>query len=181
MRLFFAIPLPVNIKAELTAQTERLAAALPPVKWVETENLHLTVQFLGELSTDHVPELISAAQTALQAAGPFSLQLERFGIFPEQHPRILYVTLSSEKLQSLVIEFRNNLNKLPFITAERKKFLPHITLARIKEQLPEKAVTLIRQTEYHASCTIREIQLISSKLTARGPRYEIIKTFTLNA
>lgn len=126
IRLFVAIELPEAVKAELA----RLGGGVPGAKWVGPENLHLTLRFIGEVDEDAATD-IAAALDHIRAPA-FDLVLSGVGQFSSHRsPRVLWVGV--EKNQSLV--HLNGKVESALVRAgvapERRRFSPHITLARL--------------------------------------------------
>ena len=127
IRLFVAIELPEAVKAELT----RLGGGVPGAKWVSFENLHLTLRFIGEVDEDAASD-IAAALGQIRAPS-FDLVLSGVGQFSSARtPRVLWVGV--EKNDSLVYLNTKVENALvrAGIAPERRRFSPHITLARLR-------------------------------------------------
>ncbi|MEW6218436.1 MAG: RNA 2',3'-cyclic phosphodiesterase [Thermodesulfobacteriota bacterium] len=128
-RLFVAIDLPKAAKEELAG----LAQGLPGVHWVETEQLHLTLRFVGEVD-DPMFRALRARLAEIQAPA-FSLGLTGLGTFPPRGtPRVLWVGLTPvPELFALQaqIEAMVQAGGLP---AEERPFTPHITLARLRPE-----------------------------------------------
>ncbi|MBC7106394.1 MAG: RNA 2',3'-cyclic phosphodiesterase, partial [Firmicutes bacterium] len=75
MRLFVAVNLPEAVRARIAGLQRELALAGGDVKWVEEENLHLTVKFLGEVAPEGLPELQGALARAASDCRAFRLEL----------------------------------------------------------------------------------------------------------
>ena len=130
MRLFTAIQPSPGFRAALTDLQERLRAAGVTGRYREPDGLHLTLAFIGDWPDD-VTEILPAVRR------PFSLTLSHLGIFPEAN--VLWAGVApSEELEHLAGQVRHSLAEagIPF---DRKRFSPHITLAR-KPFVPERAV-----------------------------------------
>lgn len=177
MRLFLGLWLPVTWVEELS----KLKKPAPGVKWVEKENLHLTLRFLGEVEERKVPGLkkeltcLSLPAFNLVSAGP--------GAFPSwQQPRVLWwgvrgqTPVDWQRLLKLKRELDLALATWG-LAAERGKWQPHITLARFKEGgsndwQPPARLDL-------PSWSVRSFALIASTLTPRGPIYRNLCEFSL--
>lgn len=179
MRLFFAINLPEKIKSELNKINQDLKQKLPKAKWVEKQNIHLTVKFLGEINDNDLPRLINSAENIVKRAEGFSVDLNSFNLYPPTHPRIVYITLQSPQLISFAKDFITRIDKLDFIKTEHRGFLAHITLARIKNKFESEHFDLVQKTKYHNGFIVKSLDLMSSELTSQGPIYEIVKSFEL--
>ena len=179
MRLFVAIDLPDAIKDQL----DTLQTHLPTARWVQRQQMHLTLFFLGE--TDRLAD-IQAALAGIETP-PFELSLTGVGRFPKrrkQPPRVLWVGIDAEPvLVQLHAQVTTALAKIGFASEDRP-FSPHITLARLKtrDPLPEVDAFLGAHSAFRApAIAITEFILFSSVLTPQGARYEREAVFSLQA
>src|SRR5205814_8718211 len=91
-RTFLAVDLGKAIRDRLVSLQERLTPSGAPVKWVEVENLHVTLLFLGEVNELDVPGVCSAAAAVCKAQAPFTAAIQCVGCFPNpRRPRTLWV------------------------------------------------------------------------------------------
>jgi len=125
MRLFVALELPEEVKDRLAS----LTGGLPGVRWVRPENYHLTLRFIGEVPGYMADELDLALANI--RAKPFELSLSGLGTF-EKAGRVQSLHVVAERTPGLAhlqtkIETALQRAGLP---AERKRFAPHVTLAR---------------------------------------------------
>jgi 2'-5' RNA ligase len=139
MRLFTAITLPQEILLRL----DRLMAALRPealIKWSPLDNLHITTKFIGEWPEARVEEL-HAALAEVAPRSPFEVEVSGLGWFPnERAPRVLWSGVhGGEALAQLANETDVHLQPLG-IPHEDREFSPHLTLARIKNPVPLRAL-----------------------------------------
>jgi len=130
MRLFTAVEPSPGFLAALTDLQKRLREAGVTGRFRDPSGLHMTLAFIGEWPED-VTEILPAVQK------PFSITLSHLGIFPDAN--VLWAGIRpSEELDHLAGQVRRNLAEkgIPF---DRKRFNPHITLAR-KPFVPEKVI-----------------------------------------
>src|ERR1700681_1095754 len=127
MRLFIAIELPDDLKMALG----RLKVDVPGTRWVPTEQLHLTLAFLGEVEEKTAGELSEGL--ALIQTPPFQLCFSGPGCFPDcRRPRVLWAGLEPHpRLMHLAAEVHGAALACS-IPQEERPFSPHITLARLK-------------------------------------------------
>ncbi len=179
LRVFIAIDVedPLLL-SRLERVKEALVATGVPMKPVETQNIHLTLRFIGEVERHRVEEIIEGVLSNIKRPG-FQIVLKGLGAFPSTaRPRVVWVGVSegSEELASLHDEIEAGLRRLGF-QPQRERFVPHITLARIKgsRNLP----ALIRIIEEYAdyefgAMRVSSVRLKKSTLTRRGPIYETL-------
>ncbi len=127
MRLFVAITLPDRQRQDLMA----LTSGLPGVRWVQPENLHLTLRFIGDVDGPQAGD-IDAALSGLQCDS-FDLQIEGVGHFGEgRNLRALWAGVAPDpvllRLQAKIEQALQRAGLPP----EARKFKPHVTLARFK-------------------------------------------------
>ncbi len=179
MRLFIALTLPQRIKKILAqAQAElRSGIVQGAVKWVELQNFHQTIVFLGEVEKGRVEKVISILNQV--DFEPIELRLKKVGFFPDQNrPRVIWVGLKGEveKLSHYFHQLRLALRRADFKFDTR--FSPHITLGRVRfgqgrasfESMVLKKVNQLIQTE-NSLFVADQIVLFRSQLTPNGPIY----------
>lgn len=131
-RLFVAIDLP----DEVAAQVERLCIGLPAIRWVEPEQLHLTVRFIGEVEAPTFYDLGEALGAV--SLRPFELRLKGLGIFPPRGaPHTLWIGAEDD---GGLAQLRRRVDRAADdagIPSERRKFQPHVTLGRFREAPPQ--------------------------------------------
>lgn len=139
IRLFVALALP----AELKAQLAMLSGGIPGAKWVPPENYHLTLRFIGEVESWRAQE-VDHGLAAIRAR-PFELSLRGVGTF-EKGGRISALWVGVEKTESLAFlqsKVETALQRVG-LEPERRRFAPHVTLARTDRAAPEKLVTWVQ-------------------------------------
>jgi 2'-5' RNA ligase len=139
MRLFTAIDIPADVLLRL----ERLVSLLRPealIKWSPLDNFHITTKFIGEWQEGRIEELHEALLDAAPRP-PFEVELRSLGWFPnERSPRVLWAGVyGGDGLKELARDTEEALVKLG-IDRETREFSPHLTLARIKNPVPLRAL-----------------------------------------
>jgi len=117
---------------ELQHQLRPFAERFEP-RWCRREQLHLTLKFLGDVSTADIDEL-SRVTRDCAALRPFDAVLERVNVFPDaRRARVLVVevTPSDERLDELSRTLDERAARCG-VERERRRFRPHLTLARFK-------------------------------------------------
>jgi len=176
MRCFLAIELPTDIREQLRALQERLGSLGRAVRWTRTEQIHVTLKFLGEVPEDKVPKI---CETALQIAGkfePFELQVRGTGCFPPGGAARIVWAGMPDPPGTLIDCHRageESFAKLGF-KKENRAFNPHLTIGRVKDF---SASSQIRATvEQHntflaGSFNVDELVMFQSILKPQGPTY----------
>ena len=188
VRSFIAIELPEEVKKSLRElQAQLKTGSQAPVKWVEPNNIHLTLKFLGNVAADRIEEIGTVMTEAVRGTSPFSLEVTELGVFPNpRRVQVVWVGLGGEvdKLSSLQQRIESKLAKLGF-PPENRRFTPHLTLARIRDratpQEREKLGQLVTETELDTtqSFSVDSVKLIKSQLTREGPIYTCISSAPL--
>jgi RNA 2',3'-cyclic 3'-phosphodiesterase len=180
VRLFIAIAIPDSIRDAFANFLREMHAAVPDVKFVRPENLHVTLKFLGNTP----PERLEALCNALSAirSSPVSLGLHGLGAFPnERRASVLWAgIIGPPNLASLASDVDRAAHSLGF-PLETRRFAPHLTLARLNAPgLPSKLAQLAADNARRSfgSFTIAEFHLIESKLKSSGAEYTTLRTFS---
>jgi 2'-5' RNA ligase len=133
-RLFLAVPLSDDVQALVAAEIASLAAGGWPVRWVQPETAHLTLEFLGETTPERAELLRLALPAVVARHAPFDLRTAARGVFPNfRRPRVLWLGLHGplHRLASLHQDMVKTLIGLDFPSAE-EPYHPHITLGRVR-------------------------------------------------
>lgn len=176
MRLFIAIELPDNLKTALG----RLRVDIPAARWVPTEQLHLTLAFLGEVAEKTAGNL--SERLALIQISQFSLSFSGHGCFPNRHrPRVLWAGVDPQpSLLQLAARVHEVVQECG-IHQEDRPFSPHITLARLKFPAVREvdAFLTMPQKQKLLPFPVSEFTLFQSMLTQKGASHVPIRTFPL--
>jgi 2'-5' RNA ligase len=180
MRLFVALSLPTAVRENLSSLLAGLQRADGKPKWVNPQNLHVTLKFIGELASEKLPG-VNDALASIRSTHPVNLEFRGTGFFPnERRPGVAWVGIhASPNLASLAAEMNSVLAPLG-IPREEKPFVPHLTVARFKETRPSPA--LLAEMEKFQShsfgilCT-REFHIVESKLKPSGAEYTAQRSF----
>ncbi|HQA06451.1 MAG TPA: RNA 2',3'-cyclic phosphodiesterase [Syntrophomonadaceae bacterium] len=185
MRLFTAIPVPDEIKDYTSMIRKELEVINPDVKWVEKENYHLTLKFLGDVPVDMLEPLCDFLERAAVSSPSFKLRLQGMGFYPNRRrPRVIWIGISGEMEKALFLGDRVDayLSTLGFEAEARRDY--HLTLGRIRsERNLNELVNKISylgttiQTEFF---TVTEFYLMESQLTSKGSVYTVKRKFTLD-
>ncbi|HBI16079.1 MAG TPA: RNA 2',3'-cyclic phosphodiesterase [Desulfobulbaceae bacterium] len=176
-RLFVAIDFPRGIRERLGA----LCSGLPGARWVEPEQLHLTLRFIGEVDGGVlilVQDILGEVR-----AGAFSMRLEGIGFFPPRGgPRVVWVGIrKNEQLRRLHDRIESVLVRAG-LAPEDRKFAPHITLARLKNTPAPRIGAYLAQHGLFSTeeFPVNEFLLYSSVLNSRGARHYIEEGYPLD-
>src|SRR5262245_4444875 len=183
MRTFIAIEVPSEIKSALAAMQKQLRRAGAEVSWTKPENIHLTLNFLGEVDESRIREVERVFVDSAGEFRPFALSLSGAGVFPNsRQPRVLWAGLSGdiEKTAELRRRLEEGLEPIGF-EREEKELQPHLTIGRVKSN--RKTRELLALMDAHAlpasSFMVSEIVLMKSELHPAGARYSAIARASL--
>jgi len=181
-RCFIAFPISEEAKNEIVKIQTEVSRLNPkmPIKFSEKHNLHVTVEFLGELTEEQIgatEEILSDISTRHH---PFKYWLQAVDGFPNLNsPHVLVVKTREEGRAGDVLHdelFKRLMEK--GIATDAHPWRPHITLGRIK-RIWSGPIGLVSMKVTPIVFTVNEMILYKSELSARGPNYEVINTFKL--
>jgi RNA 2',3'-cyclic 3'-phosphodiesterase len=179
MRLFFALPLPSQVKERLRPILEGARqAGGDGVSFTKLEQLHFTLAFLGE--QPDAAEASSAGEV-LQQGRAFDLALSGVGAFPNtMRPRVLWLGVSTgaAELMETAERLRGELRRRGFQLEERK-FQPHLTIGRVRprgEKLAKQALAAVAPGEF-ARWPAGEASLVKSVLGRGGATHTVERAF----
>ncbi len=189
-RTFIALKLNEALQRFLGEIISQISQELPDLRWVDPHGIHLTLAFLGELRDEQLVEVIHAAEEAAQKASPFEYRLKGLGIFGSpRHPRVIWMgveDLPSGKVQGSPLQQVHHVLsrelELRGFEAEKRPFSPHLTLARIKQQLsPDTQQRLQRVLHSRlagsssAVYQVNNLCVMKSELSRAGAKYTCLK------
>ena len=173
----------INLPYEVCKYIKKIQEKLPKFKGkkTETENLHLTLKFLGEIDERKIEKVKEKLREI--KIEKFETEIDSLGIFDNRksklYSRNLIVWLHMKKCNALQIQIDSKLEK---IFEPEKRFMSHLTIARIK-YIPDKKVFLneLKKIEIEKiEFLVDKFCLMKSKLTGKGPRYSVLEEYNLN-
>ena len=174
-RLFSGIELPEDIRDDLGD----LGRPLPGVRWIDNDELHLTLRFAGDVDKPTAAEF--ADLLANIEVNAFPMRISGLGTFGGREPRIIWAGVEAgEELERLA---RANERAAFAAGLERPKrpFKPHITLARVKNSRPDMLARFLQKHGGFRSETfyVTHFSLFSAKPHTGGGPYIVEETFPL--
>jgi 2'-5' RNA ligase len=183
MRTFIAIELSEEIRSALGQVQSHLKYAGADVKWVNPQNIHLTLKFLGEVDEKKLEKVKTALDGVAASSRAFELSLKEIGAFPAvDHPRVVWVGLDkgSDESKALAQNIDESLSKIGF-QKETRPFAAHVTIGRVRSPhnklaLKEKIISYNTNDERRTTSDERvsSITLFKSALTPQGPVYTVL-------
>ena len=177
MRLFIGIGLPESI-ADRLAMT---AGGVPGARWIPRENLHLTLRFLGDTETPQAEDLVGELLTLRAPA--FSLRLGGVGLFGDRRrTRQIWAGVEPQPALTHLQKKIEQAAQRSGFEPERRKFHPHVTLARLKDAPKSKIQQFLHENGHLTTPAfeVAEFTLYRSYLSSDGARYEPQYDFDLN-
>lgn len=175
-RLFTALEIPRDAALSLSL----LRGGLPGARWIDVENYHLTLRFIGDVE-GHVADEIANGLDRVRRR-PFQLQLSGVGAFGSRKPHAVWAGVSaSPELIALQAEIERICQRLG-VPADPRKFMPHVTLARLRNAAPEEVARYLsaRGNFSTAPFKVSRFVLMSSRDSVGGGPYVIEEAWPLD-
>jgi RNA 2',3'-cyclic 3'-phosphodiesterase len=189
-RLFVAIAVPEAVRNEMIRVQRELQPLAPRgmVRWARPEQFHLTLRFLGGVSSDRVADLQKAVRTACCDVPMLPLQAQGVGFFPHaRSPRVVWVGINDSDNQ--LADFQKKIeNAVRPFAAEKgsENFAGHVTLGRFKSfnrltisRLTDAAETM--KARQFGDWTVGEVEVVRSELSKIGTVYTKLALCPLRA
>jgi len=167
-----SLPLQKNIAEHITIIKKALGNS---VRWVATENIHMTLKFLGNTSPASLQNLTHALNAVIAQQQSFDISIGGFGVFPNlKRPRILWIGIQAPPdLERLYRVIETTCTRLGY-PPEIKPLNPHLTIGRLRDDADLSALRpALKEVEIEplGSMTVSSITLFRSDLRPQGPIY----------
>lgn len=182
MRVFLAVEIDEKLLDKIADVQKSFAECEAPVKYVETENLHCTLKFFGEIDDNKLNDIIEVIENKIRNHEPFKLSIKKTGVFPnERYIRVLWLGMEDvEPFSNLQKDLDEDFVKMGF--KKERSYVPHLTIGRVKGA-KNKTELLSRLKDLGeveiGEMDISKIVLKKSELTPAGPIYTTITEFAL--
>ncbi len=185
MRVFVAVELPESVLRGLEGLRERFRGCGARASWVKTENMHLTLRFLGEIGEAALAGLGTGLRTACAGRAGLTLALKGTGVFPNpRRPSVVWAGLEAASGDLMALQRAvEGAVRAAGLGPDDKAFHPHVTLGRIRDRrrLGSLAEVLDRTRGFSGGAFgVAHVSLFQSTLTPRGPVYECLDTYPLS-
>jgi 2'-5' RNA ligase len=187
LRAFIAVEIPQEIREAVGKATAPLQKGIGSiVRWVPTENMHLTLKFLGDVSPANVEMLSQMLRAEAEMFRCFDLRLGGLGSFPNlKRPRVIFIGIQAPTpLEALQRGIESASHRLGYESEERG-FSPHLTIGRVKQNVTATEQQTIRraleETRIDSLGTARvdSVHLYKSDLKPTGSEYTRLYSATL--
>jgi len=187
MRVFIAIDIDEVIKKDVADLQTKLQAGADvkraDVKWVNPNNMHLTLKFLGEVSDPQVVEVCNIAKDVASQHEHFDIDVETVGYFGGTSAKVLWVGAGRDCAGLLALQ--NDLDEQLAQAGwpeENREFAAHLTLCRIRN--PKAGFQLAQLADQYKDFKVGTIAadavtVYQSELTPSGPIYTVLGRYEL--
>ena len=181
-RLFIAIDIPEFIKDNIYNFTVALLKEERQIKVVSAPNIHITLKFLGNINTGKINKIEKAIKETADTFRRFKYEINgKINAFPSpNNARVVFLEIGNggRQISEIYNELENNLSMVK-IRKEKRKFFPHITIARIKNKKNIEQLVNNYEMDSVDWLDCLEITLFESRLKPKGAEYTILNKFSL--
>ncbi|HXF90281.1 MAG TPA: RNA 2',3'-cyclic phosphodiesterase [Xanthobacteraceae bacterium] len=174
-RLFTGIEIPAHIADSLSL----LRGGLPGARWVEPENYHLTLRFIGDVDDVVAREVASLLAKVRRSA--FALRLEGLSSFGGRKPRAVVASVApAEPVMELQAEHERLMQRVG-LEPEGRKYTPHVTLARLRDSTSREVAEYLSSRGAFRSVEflVARFVLFSSRASVGGGPYVVEAAYPL--
>ncbi len=167
----------------LEALMRELQTSGGQLKLVDTEQVHMTLKFLGPTDEDLVPQISEVMRESVRGIAPFVVRVVGTGAFPSlDYMNVLWVGLeNADPLAKIASYLDRELPSLGF-ARERRPFSPHVTIARVRGGKNRDRVQQVLEahpTDVFGEHRVDSIRLKRSVLTPQGPTYSTVEQMSI--
>ena len=166
-RLFTALELPYSAIVQLSL----LRGGLPGARFIDPENYHITLRFMGDLENHTADEIVSALDRVKHQN--ISISISGLGVFGGKKPHAVFASIAPCPALFELQEDIERACKRVGLPPDSRKFTPHVTIARLRNVSPGQAAKFLSQ---HGGFTapsfvVKEFVLLSSRNSVGGGPY----------
>ncbi|MEC7603274.1 MAG: RNA 2',3'-cyclic phosphodiesterase [Planctomycetota bacterium] len=184
IRAFIALDLSPGSRHAIAKVIRRLEPRFPGIKWINAEQLHLTLHFLGDVLFSDINRVCSVAREAAEEIPPFSIHLKGLGAFPDtKSPRVIWVGVEQGHLPLVELQsaLKGPLGEMGY-PSDKNVFKPHITVGRVKRSGDlmdlQEQVAKYESSDFGVTA-VDELTVYESQLNRGGPDYSVISEIEL--
>jgi len=189
IRTFVAVELAPSVIARAGDLIDKLRVSSAQVNWAKTQQMHLTLKFLGDVPDTDTPDICRVVSKVARGFEPFEITCRGVGAFPtNDHPRTLWLGIEdgAESLCELQAAIETALKDQLGFPREARRFQPHLTIGRVKHEPPtakgELTELLVKHQHFDADLSvIDEVVVFASFLGRSGPTHEALGRAELGA
>lgn len=189
IRTFIAIELPENIKLNLKLLITSLQKEIDTgnIKWVNPNNIHLTIKFLGTTDLLTIQKITNSIKTISPSLISPKLQIAKLGAFPNLlRPKTLWVGCSYSRELLEIFTMINTICSNFKFPVEKREFSPHLTIGRVNSTPSSDTINKIQFNFKKSNNTnfgefySPKLTIFKSDLTPSGPIYTVLQRIDLS-
>jgi 2'-5' RNA ligase len=175
-RLFTGLEIPDQVRESLSM----LRGGLPGARWIDAENYHLTLRFIGDVDDSIAREIASMLEQVRRRS--FELRLDGLSSFGGRRPRaVIANAVTTPALLELQAEHERLMRRIG-LEPESRKFTPHVTLARLRDASSRQVADYLAIRPYRSpSFEVSRFVLFSARASVGGGPYLAEATYPLAA
>jgi 2'-5' RNA ligase len=175
-RLFTGVEIPSDVGQALAS----LRGGLPGARWIDPENYHLTLRFIGDVDDMTAGEV--ASMLGRVKRGAFELRMDGLSSFGGRKPRAVVATVSGTQALIEVQAEQERLMQRIGLEPEGRKYTPHVTLARLRDSSSHDVAEYLAARGYFrtAAFPVSRFVLFSSRASTGGGPYIVEAAYPLN-
>jgi 2'-5' RNA ligase len=184
MRLFVALSLPKKERERIHRTARTLRKTEMPVRWIDADDFHITLKFLGEVRRERFEEVERAMNQVASVTKPFATNFGGFGAFPSiRQPRVIWLGVGANpELRCLKQDLERSFGDLGF-EAEPRAFHPHVTLGRSGDRDGAGAFRglddVMADLECEGDVKVSTLELMRSQVSPKGSTYTVLSSARL--
>ncbi len=176
-RLFTGLELPADVRQSLSM----LRGGLPGARWIDQENYHLTLRFIGDIDDTMADEIGFMLGHVRRRS--FRLMIDGLSAFGGRKPRALVASLApSQEVMELQAEHERLIQRVG-LEPESRKYTPHVTLARLRDTSSIQVADYLTARGAYRSMPfeVSRFVLFSSRASVGGGPYLVEAAYPLIA
>ena len=175
-RLFTGVEIPSDVGQALAS----LRGGLPGARWIDPENYHLTLRFIGDVDDMIAGEV--ASMLGRVKRGSFELRMDGLTSFGGRKPRAVVATVAGARELVEVQAEQERLMQRIGLEPEGRKYTPHVTLARLRDSSSRDVAEYLAARGYFRTATfqVSRFVLFSSRASTGGGPYIVEAAYPLN-
>ena len=180
IRTFIAVDLPSSVLDALGQVSSQLQEKLPdtPVRWVNSQKMHLTLKFLGDISKENIGMVEKILHSEAAKRQAMEIGIGGIGAFPKmRHPRVIWIGIEApSELFDLRRGIEDGVARMGY-NYDKYDFTPHLTLGRISRKASARDVRTVGnvlhefQVGFIGVARIGAVHLYRSDLRPEGAKY----------
>jgi 2'-5' RNA ligase len=176
-RLFTGIEIPPELRLRLSL----LRSPLNGAKWVEPDDMHITLRFLGDVDGRTADDFVDAIAGLDEE--PFQLRISGLGSFGHRQPRALWAGVEAPPVLNRIQAAHERAARIAGLDPEARNFVPHVTLARLRGTRPEAVARFLEEQAGFAGAEFRVARTVvfSARASSGGGPYVVEEAFPLGS